>query len=50
MINIIFNFLIMGGHGFYIWTAYFIPLTLIFAFVIVQRFKLKSIQKHETKI
>ncbi len=50
MIKEILNFINMGGHSFYIWTAYFIPLTLIFSLVIIQRSKLKRIQKNETEV
>ena len=46
----ILKFISMGGHSFYIWTAYFIPLTLIFALVIVQRYKLKRIEKNATEV
>ncbi len=47
MINDISNFISMGGYSFYIWTAYFIPLTLILSFIIIQRIKLNKIQKYE---
>ena len=50
MIEEILNFINMGGHSFYIWTAYFIPLTLIFALVTIQRYKLKRIQKNEAEV
>ena len=46
----ILNFISMGGHSFYIWTAYFIPLILIFSFVIILRSKLKRIKKHEAEV
>ena len=50
MIEEILNFINMGGHSFYIWTAYFIPLTLIFSLVITLRSKLKRIKKNETEV
>ena len=43
----ILNFISMGGNSFYVWTSYFIPLILIFLFVIIQRRKLKNIQKYD---
>ena len=43
MIEDILNFISMGGHGFYIWISYFIPLTLIFSLVFMQKKKLKKI-------
>ncbi len=46
----ILKFISMGGHSFYIWTAYFIPLTLIFSLVITLRIKLKRIKKNETEV
>ena len=48
MVDVIFNFVDMGGHSFYIWTAYSIPLILIFSFVIIQKKKLNSIKKHDS--
>ena len=50
MIEEILNFINMGEHSFYIWTAYFIPLILIFSLVIILRSKLKRIKKNETKV
>ena len=50
MIDEILNFIKMDGHSFYIWTAYFIPLTLIFSYILLQRSKLKRMKKYETKI
>ena len=51
MIEDILNFISMGGHGFYIWISYFIPLTLIFSFVLMRGKKLKKIleqiQEHD---
>ncbi len=48
MIDEIFNFINMGGHSFYVWTAYLIPLTLIFSFVMIQRKKLSSIKNYDS--
>ena len=45
MIEHILNFINMGGHGFYIWISYFIPLALIFSLVLMQKKKLKKILK-----
>ena len=45
MTEIILNFISMGGHGFYIWVSYIIPLTLIFIFILFQKEKLRKIIK-----
>ena len=45
MTEIILNFISMGGHGFYIWVSYIIPLTLIFIFILFQKEKLRNITK-----
>ena len=50
MIDAILKYINMGGPSFYIWTAYLIPLTLIFLFVIILRKKLKNIKKNEEKV
>ena len=49
MIDNILNFISMGGHGFYIWIAYIIPLTLIFSLVLIQKKKLKKILRKITE-
>ena len=43
MINDFLIFIDMGGHGFYIWTSYFIPLALILLFTLYLRNKLRRI-------
>ena len=45
MVKVVLNYLSMGGHGFYIWIAYIIPLTLIFSLVFIKKKKLKKILK-----
>ena len=45
MTEIILNFISMGGHGFYIWVSYIIPLTLIFIFILFQKRKIKKNNK-----
>ena len=50
MMTVILNFINMGGHSFYIWSAYFIPLTLITSFVLIKKKTLKNIKKHDSEI
>ncbi|MEC6996740.1 MAG: hypothetical protein VXW97_00690 [Pseudomonadota bacterium] len=45
MLNSFKEYMSMGGNGFYIWTGYLIPLSLIFSFVLLQRVRLKLIKK-----
>ena len=43
MIDSIIDFLNMGGYGFFIWIAYFIPLLLILSLLLKQKIKLAKI-------
>ena len=45
MLNYFKEYMCMGGNGFYIWTGYLIPLSLIFSFVLFQRVRLKLLKK-----
>ena len=45
MLNYFIEYMSMGGNGFYIWSGYLIPLSLIFSFVLLQRVRLKLIKK-----
>ena len=45
MIDNIINFINMGGHGYFICIAYFIPLSLILSYILRQKIKLAKILK-----
>ena len=45
MLNYFIEYISMGGNGFYIWTGYIVPLSLIFSFVLLQRVRLKLLKK-----
>ena len=45
MLNYFIEYMSMGGNGFYIWTGYIVPLSLIFSFVLLQRVRLKLLKK-----